>query len=165
MKFAGIIFSGLSFALLAGCNAPPLIDERPAQADISPSSLAFYPSYPEALLVGLLSYCDDPARRIERLSPTHLRCHQLLDPETTAGIILAHNGILEDLPTLIGGISIASGEVSGTTGYIVQFSTFINVPQKQGRALEVTYQSRRITRAFRTMLRATGGQELTSPSN
>lgn len=152
LKFGGR-FLGLWFLLVLSACAT--VAPKPEMGGTQ--HFAFYQMNPVGLFEGLSNYCDTPARRLERIGPGNIRCHQFLDPEATAGLILAHSGIVSDLPTLIGSILMAPGKLDQQSGFVVTFETYINVPQKSGPPVKVFQNSPAITRAFRTMLRATGG--------
>lgn len=153
----GILFRLATLTLLLGCTAPtPHSTKAPAQQQ----QHAFYQNKPTDLFTGLSNYCVTPAQHLERLSPSHIRCHQFLDPETTADLILAYTGSPQDLPTLIGGISSVRGQFAGQSGFLVTFETYINVPQANGPPIRVFHRNPAIIRAYRTMLRVTGGTEV-----
>ncbi|WP_144389823.1 hypothetical protein [Phaeobacter sp. 22II1-1F12B] len=67
--------------------------------------------------------------------------------------IMAYEGILDDLPRLVLQFHVEPDE----PGYLVQFDSYLNVPQKTGAPLRVFYRNPTVTQTVNKIMRVAGG--------
>ncbi|MEX0320228.1 MAG: hypothetical protein AB3N21_19915 [Ruegeria sp.] len=122
--------------------------------DVVPlSRSAQFPENPVALFRAFENSCQEPGETLSRPAPTTLECRQLLSPDATAYLILTYDGYPQDLPESVTRLTATENPA----GYRVDAEMFLDVPQKDGRSLNVQFESRRLDRMLARLYRAAGG--------
>ena len=140
--------------VLSGCEsvAPTLVDGKPGM----PVTAAYFAQDPSALMSAAQAACRNPGEEFVRPQPGVAQCRLLLDPETTAAVILQFDGAIHDLPQLV--VSLSSARAG--KGYVVSGCAFLKVPRKNGNVVRVVQSDRAIDAKLREMLTAVGGKPL-----
>lgn len=134
----------LSVVFLGGC-----VTQDVAQI----SHRARFAEYPENLLESVESACSEPSDSFSRPDDQTIECRTYLDPRETAVAIMAYEGTLDDLPRLVLQFHVEPDE----PGYLVQFDSYLNVPQKTGAPLRVFYRNPTVTHTVNKIMRVAGG--------
>ena len=92
-------FAPLALVVLAGCTAVATGSTEAALR--GGAQQAYFPSYPEGLFFAAAATCDEPGQTVVRPSRDEVRCESLPSPQAAAGLILEHNGTVEDLPRYV----------------------------------------------------------------
>ena len=132
------------FWVLAAC-APPHVGPDTGKAR--------FPDYPDALFEAFRAACDGPAANFLQPARDTVECRQFLPPDVTAGLILAHDGTVEDLPQLV----IRFTASADAPGYVVENDVYVNVPQATGGARRVRQEDRTITWRLNRLYTRAGG--------
>ena len=142
-------------AVLSGCAEPaPLAQDRVRAA--AQGHRALFPTYPTELFDAFSVYCTGTTRSFKMKTDGTAQCDDYLPPEPTAKVILRYNGIVSDLPKMI--ITLQSRETDD--GYVVTNRNFLNVPQSDGRAVQVVFANRNTEKQIRDLFRMAGGKPL-----
>ena len=115
---------------------------------------AYFDSFPELLYEAASRACSSPADTIIRPSRNELRCEALPTPDAAAGLILAHNGVIEDLPRYV--MSYVS-EPSGD-GYVTTVDFHVRIPQRDGSTKILRINDTGIDRRLDQLITVAGGQ-------
>lgn len=146
-----VLFS-VAVAALSGCETPP---GPVAISDKAPQAIsAFYSDTPALLFASARNACTGPNEEYIRPAKGVAQCRLLLDPQSTAALILAFDGMIEDLPRLVISLSTAKAP----NGHVVSGCAFVMVPQRDGTPLRVAQHDRKIETTLRELLAAVGGQ-------
>lgn len=136
------------------CTLGLMVLSACATQDVEVSSgRARFTEYPERLISAFESACTGPAQSFRRPEPDLVECREYLPPESTAAIILNYDGTPEDLPELV----IQFRTRADKTDYVVQNDVFLNVPQKQGKPLQVRQHDRALGRTLDALYTRAGG--------
>lgn len=138
----------LGHALLLLPLAACAVQEAPTS-----SGKARFAEYPELLIAAFESSCTGPAQTFSRPERDLLECREYLPPEPTAAIILNYDGTTKDLPQLV----VQFRTRADGTGYLVENSVFLTVPQKSGPPLRVEREDARLSRTLDRLYRRAGG--------
>ena len=145
-------FAPLALVVLAGCTAVATGSTEAALR--GGAQQAYFPSYPEGLFFAAAATCDEPGQTVVRPSRDEVRCESLPSPQAAAGLILEHNGTVEDLPRYV----FAFRGVQSGAGYIVTADTHIRVPQRDGGARLLRLRDARLEAELREILMIAGGR-------
>ncbi len=118
------------------------------------SHRARFAEYPENLLESVESACSEPSDSFSRPDDRTIECRTFLNPQETAVAIMTYEGILDDLPRLVLQFHVEPDE----PGYLVQFDSYLNVPQKTGAPLRVFYRNPTVTKTVNKIMRVAGGK-------
>lgn len=137
----------LAIALSACAPMPDLAAPGPGVQS------AFFATYPQDLLMAAYQACSGPAQTARR-SDRSMTCETLPTPEAAAGLILAHNGSVADLPTYV--IGFRADPVEG--GYLVSADSYVRIPQRGGTVAQVRLPDPNVSDLMRSLLLAAGGE-------
>lgn len=162
LPFAANLISGstrnaLTAAVLpllatAGCDTV-----APAPKDGgTPVTAAFFSQPPTALFQAARSACTGPNESFHTPRKGVSQCRILLDPETTATMILGFDGTVNDLPRLV--ISMAS--LKAESGHVVAGCAYLLIPQKNGHIRRLVHNDRVVDAKLRELMRRADGQPL-----
>ncbi len=143
------------FALLLGACA----QQTPTYSYAPSVSRAYFESFPDALYEAASAACTSPADTILRPSRTELRCEALPRPDAAASLILAYNGMIEDLPRYV--MSYTS-EPQGA-GYVTTVDFHVRIPQREGADRIVRLDDSGIDRRLDRLIALAGGQPVAPP--
>lgn len=142
---------------LSGCAELPTSGGAPMAGEApSGAQQAYFTGYPEPLFFAAGAVCTEPGQNVVRPSRNEVRCESLLDPESTAAIILQFDGSIEDLPKLVWTFK---GRDTAE-GYLVTADNYLRVPQRNGEVQQVRFPSAETTQDARQLLQAAGGRPL-----
>lgn len=100
--------------------------------------------------------CAGPGETFARPRSGHLQCRILLEPETTAALILEFDGSVERLPELVLSLSVTrAGE-----GYLVTGCSYLSVPRKDGSIVRVVPADPTFATDYENLLMAAGGKSV-----
>lgn len=137
---------------LAGCDATaPLESEAAPDPQVT---AAYFAQDPADLIAAARKACDNPGEEFVQPGPGVAQCRFLLDPPTTAAVILNFDGNIKQLPQLV--ISLTTARAGD--GHLVTGCAFLKVPRKDGRISRIVQKDRTIDAKLRQMLSALGGQ-------
>lgn len=138
--------------MLGGCDVPaPGAAGRGIE---SRTTSAYFSDNPAQLFEAARAACKNPGEEFVQPRRGVAQCRLLLDPETTAAVILQFDGSIRDLPQLVVSLSSArAGE-----GHVVTGCAFLKVPRKDGDVARVVQPDRAIEAKLREMLNAVGGK-------
>ena len=131
------------FALIA-CTVP---------APELSSGKARFPGYPQALFDAFRESCTGPARSFVVTDRNSVECRELMPPDLTASILLAFDGMLEDLPQLV----VRFRAEPEAASYLVSNEVFVNVPQREGDAVRILFTDPRMRRDVAALYARAGG--------
>ncbi|MCR9127781.1 MAG: hypothetical protein NXH82_16915 [Rhodobacteraceae bacterium] len=118
-----------------------------------PSGAARFSDYPESLFAAFRSECEGPEAQMIEVGRDTLECRRYMPPDLTAGVILRHNGTLDDLPRLV----IRFSARPDRPGYLALTEYFLRVPQADGTTRKVSQDSARLHRRIQRVYRRAGG--------
>lgn len=137
---------------LAGCTTT-----TPAQQSAQPApkvTAAFFADDPAALVAAAKAACGAPGEEFVRPRAGVTQCRLLLDPPTTAAVILGYDGNINALPQLV--ISLTTARAG--KGYLVTGCAFLKVPRKDGRVSRIVQNDSKVAAQLRELLDAVGGK-------
>ena len=134
----------LAALALAGCATP---------APETESGKARFSGYPQALFDAFRESCAGPARDFVSTDRHTVECRELMPPDLTASVLLAYDGTLEDLPRLV----VRFRAQAQQTSYLVTNEVFVNVPQREGSAVRILFNDRKLTRDLARLYTSAGG--------
>lgn len=105
-----------------------------------PSGMARFPEYPQALFDAFRESCTGPARDFVVTDRNSVECRELMPPDLTASVLLAFDGMLEDLPRVV----VRFRAEPRPPGYLVSNEVFVNVPQREGDAVRLLFTDPRL---------------------
>ncbi|MDQ2092723.1 hypothetical protein [Rhodalgimonas zhirmunskyi] len=138
--------------VLGACETTTITQKnkgRPADETRS----ALFDSRPAMMFSAAQAACSGPGERFVRPAPGVAQCQLLMDPQTTAAIILGFDGAVEDLPRLV----ISLSETQLGDGWIVTGCAFLKIPMKDGRIRRVIQSDPRVRAKITEMLTRMGG--------
>lgn len=138
------LLPALSLVALAAC--------QPQDVD-GPSQRARFADYPDLLFSALESVCSEPSDTFSRPVRDTVECRSYLAPDATAAIIVRYDGRLDALPQLV----MQFRARADAPGYLVDYDTYLSVPQKTGAPLRVVQQSPTIAQRLEQVMRRAGG--------
>ena len=142
-------FLPLAAVVLAACDPAPA--SRP---DTAPVTAAFFAEDPALLADAARAACNRPGETFHQPQKGVSQCRLLMDPETTAAVILNFDGAIDDLPQLV----VSMVQSKAADGYLVTGCAFLKVPRKDGRISRVVQRDRAIDFRLREMLDSVGGR-------
>jgi hypothetical protein len=143
-------------ALLALSACAPTLHGATEAALRGGAQQAYFENFPEVLFLAIAETCAGPAQTVVRPNRDEIRCETLPTPQDAAGLILEHNGTVENLPRFIYGVkSVTSGD-----GRIVTADTYISVPQRDGGIRRIRLRDAHLEAEMREILILTGGRPL-----
>ena len=138
--------------LLAGCEAP--VPRTPGKAPDPQVTTAYFTENPANLIAAARKACKRPGEEFVQPRAGVVQCRVLLNPPTTAAVILNYDGDINALPQLV--ISLTTSKAG--KGHLVTGCAFLKVPRKDGRISRIVQNDRAVDAKLRQMLRAVGGK-------
>ncbi len=137
---------------ISGCTVPAPPTSGVSRAPQVTSALFAEP--PERLIAAARQACSAPGEEFVLPRPGVAQCRVLLDPPTTAAVILNFDGDINELPQLV--ISLSTAPAPG--GHLVTGCAFLKVPRKDGRISRIVQNDRAVAAKLRQMFDAMGGK-------
>lgn len=142
----------VALALVAGCTQTLTLSQNKEDAAAQTRSARFE-ARPEMMFAAARSACSGPGERFVSPAPGIAQCHILMEPQTTAGVLLNFDGTMEDLPRLV----ISLSETKAAEGWVVTSCAFLRVPTKDGHLRRVVQSDPRIRAKLAELLGRMGG--------
>lgn len=153
--------------IIAGCTpdmpATTSAITAPAQDPSPHMATAFFAAYPTDVLRAAKEICAGPRNRFHQPNSGLTQCYELMGPRETANVILAFDGDIKNLPTMVSSLHTRKVTVDGAPGYAVTTCSYLHVPLKNGNIRRVVVNSKRNNRQMHRMLETVGGTVLPSP--
>ncbi|MEX0281511.1 MAG: hypothetical protein AB3N13_10040 [Arenibacterium sp.] len=115
---------------------------------------AEFESFPTRLFRKAEQACSKPSETFVRLSKEVVECRLLLPPETTAAVILAYDGVVEELPQAV----VRFAARTNDTGYVVDILPYLRVPRRGDLPLRIAASDPALLQQMQTLLVLSGGQ-------
>lgn len=140
----------IGFAALCGCDMPS------EQVSVAPEQArhALFDSYPDAFFAAARRACHGPQRNLKVARDHEILCEVMPNPQTAAAVIIAYDGIVSDVPTFF--MSFRGRDVA--RGYLVTMDSYIRVPQRDGRTVQLRFPDPSIEARMDRLLRNAGGR-------
>lgn len=133
-----------------------LPDPVPAGSVTTPSVTALFAERPALFLDAAATACAAPGQTALRPDPDTLSCESLPEPDAAAGLILAYDGNLEDLPRYV----VRFSGAARADGYVMRAESFIDVPRRDGTHVEIRPDDAAVFESFAALLTRAGGRVL-----
>lgn len=133
-----------------------LPDPVPAGSVSAPSVIALFAERPAMFLDAAATACAAPGQTALRPDADTLRCESLPEPDAAAGLILAYDGDLGNLPRYV--VRFSGAPVSG--GYRLRAESFIDIPRRDGSHVEIRPDDPAVFDRFGDLLTRAGGRVL-----
>ena len=133
-----------------------------ATQDVAQTShAARFEGAPETFRAAFSRTCSAPSETLVRPARNTQECRILLPPNTTAGLIVHYDGIIEKLPYLVIRQSLTPIDARSVR---VDIEHFVIVPHKSGPATKVLFTDPKATARIHDMIRRAGGEPLELPA-